>query len=105
MSHLLLKPGFGPVTPEGVLDRCPNWAYVGFDVKTLAAGERHAAQTGESELIIVILSGMLTASVDGAPMGQLGRRISVHGREKAWALYVPGEADWEIEAASDLEIA
>lgn len=103
-SPLLLRPGFGPVSPQTVKDRCPNWSYVGFEPMRLNPGEKLARDTGDQEQLLVIVTGRMRASVAGQDQGMLGQRMDIHARQKAWALYVPNASSWEITAETALEI-
>ncbi len=108
-GHLLKKPAgthgcLQSVSIESAQQDCPNWGYVGFHVHVLKAGESLSQHTGDLEHCIVIITGKMTASVDGAAMGELGDRMDIHARQKAHALYVPNGSGWAITATTDLEI-
>ncbi len=105
MSGLLLKPGFGAIAPTTVRDRCPNWSFVGFELITLSPGETLARDTGDTEHLLVIVTGKMRAWAAGADQGSLGARMDIHSREHAWALYVPNASNWAVEAETDLELA
>lgn len=109
-SRLLIKPTetkglLMDVGPTSIQDRCPNWAYVGFAVYRLSAGEVLTKATGELENLLVVLTGQMTAVVDGDDFGSLGLRTDIFSRQAAHALYVPNQSVWEITAQTDLELA
>jgi len=84
---------------------CPNWGYVGFEAHVLKAGETLSQATGDMEHCLVILTGRMTAQVNGQDMCELGARMDLFTREKAHSLYVPNDATWTITATTDLEVA
>jgi len=87
MTDLLLKPAPGAVlhsvAPETLRDRCPNWAYVGFEAVRLAPGETITRETGGREHLVVILTGRMTAAVGGEDLGEIGGRMDIFARDKA----------------------
>ena len=110
MTKLIRKPNGGDghlhaVTPKSVKSDCPNWDYVGFDLYRLKTGETLAAETKTREQILVIIEGKMNASAGGKSFGELGGRMDIFSKEKAYALYVPNDSGWEISATTDLELA
>lgn len=108
-GHLLKKPAgtqgcLQNVTIDSAKTDCPNWGYVGFEAHVLKAGETLSQNTGDLEHCIVIITGKMTATVDGTPMGELGNRMDIFAREKAHALYVPNGSGWSVTATTDLEV-
>ena len=76
MPKLLVKkkPGTGRVahvTPENA-----GWAYVGFDLHRLEAGDSVSEDTGGREVCLVLVSGKARVSVGGRDFGLIGERYA-----------------------------
>ena len=103
MSRLHVRPNAGNpvlrVTPESA-----GWRYVGFEVQNLRAGDNAGAATGERELCLVLVSGKGRVKAAGKDFGVLGERMSPF-EGKPHAVYVPGSADWRVEATTDMTLA
>jgi 5-deoxy-glucuronate isomerase len=104
MSNLKVTPKAGNghivhVTPESA-----GWAYVGFDLHRLAAGETVSGVTNEREACLVFISGKGLATADQTGFGELGERMSPF-EGKPWSLYVPAGSDWSVTATTALELA
>jgi len=73
------------------------------DFGKLVLGEKRRAydgNTGDSELVIVILSGTCDVKVGGQSFNGIGGRSSVfHG--KPYALYIPPKTDYELTISSE----
>lgn len=110
-SPLLMRPAgetgqVHHVERTGLGDRCPNWAYVGFDLHRLSGGEAAQAKTGEDEHLLVLIEGRGRLTIDGKDHGVIGGRSDIFNREKAHAAYVPGgDHAWEIVGDGPLEVA
>ncbi|WMT87592.1 5-deoxy-glucuronate isomerase [Pelagibacterium sp. 26DY04] len=104
MSDLLIKP---TRTRGKVIDVTPasaGWAYVGFALHRLAPGETVAETTGEREVCLVFVAGTGAVSAGGERLGEMGGRMSPFDGKPA-AVYVPGNSEWSVTAASELEFA
>ena len=103
-SPLLVKAADGrqicDITPASA-----GWTHVGFRALRLKAGESETVETGERELCAVVLTGTLSASVDGQTFNHLGRRASVFDPVSPDALYVPGGKTVTFVALHDAELA
>lgn len=88
------------VTPQSA-----GWSYVGFDAYRVARGERIAFNSGERELCIVVLQGVVSVSAGDAVWNEIGERKSVFEERSPYAVYVPGGQPVSISAASDAEVA
>lgn len=110
-SPLLMRPAgetgqVHQIERTGLSDRCPNWAYVGFDLHRLSAGEAAYDKTGEDEHLLVLIEGRGRLTIDGKDHGVIGGRTDIFSREKAHGAYVPGgDHAWEIVADGSLEVA
>jgi 5-deoxy-glucuronate isomerase len=86
------------VTPAGA-----GWRHLGFQVRSLRAGESFVAESDGHEICVVLLAG--DADLSGA-----GERWSVAGRPGVFAglphaLYVPPDHRYGVRATTDLEVA
>ena len=53
------------------------WTYVGFEARDLKPGGRHAAETGKTEICIVVLSGKARVTATDFDSGVIGERVNV----------------------------
>jgi len=89
-----------PRTGSGDLEIGPadaGWTYSGLRVLTLAAGESRTLRTGESEAVVLPLSGGCTVGCDGLSFDVQGRE-SVFSRVTDF-VYVPRDAEVTISSA------
>jgi 5-deoxy-glucuronate isomerase len=89
--------------PVYVTPAVAGWTYSGLRVLRLAAGESRALDTGDSELVVLPLSGSCTVRAEGQRFRLEGRR-SVFERVTDFA-YVPREARAEVESDTGGEFA
>jgi 5-deoxy-glucuronate isomerase len=95
VGDLLLKAGeWEQVTPESA-----GWRYLYFGVRQGS----FTSATQDVEIALVPLSGRCRVEADGAHW-DLGDRPSVFDGVP-WALYLPRETDYRVEAVGHLEIA
>jgi 5-deoxy-glucuronate isomerase len=88
------------VTPESA-----GWDYVGFEVYRLNAGEKLSRETGSEEACLVLLEGKAHVSTTDRTWRYVGQRMSVFEGTPPYAVYVPNEDRYEVEAITELEIA
>jgi 5-deoxy-glucuronate isomerase len=106
MNDLLVKPhlrdGEGcvlSVTPESA-----GWRYVGFEVFTLAGGERLSRRLADRESCLVLLAGIATITAGDERFAKIGGRHSpFDGRPHA--VYVPADTPFAVQAEGALEVA
>ncbi len=111
MSGLLRKPTTkaGKVhditvdSAKGALS--PDWGYVGFGLYHLSPGQSAAEETGDCEVILVMVEGKAAIKADGQDWGVLGDRMSVFERTPPHCLYLPNGTDWSATATTDCVIA
>jgi 5-deoxy-glucuronate isomerase len=89
--------------PVRVTPALADWAYSGLRVLRLGSGDSRAIETGESELIVLPLSGACTVRVEGQRFALEGR-ASVFHRVTDFA-YVPRDARVEIDSDHGGEFA
>ncbi|HVP99698.1 MAG TPA: 5-deoxy-glucuronate isomerase [Roseiarcus sp.] len=104
-SQLLVHPkrSSGGVT-HSITPESAGWRYVGFETRSLQAGETSALATADKEVCIVILSGKARIKAGDFDSGVVGDRESVFDGAP-WSVYLPPQANGAIEAASDCEVA
>jgi 5-deoxy-glucuronate isomerase len=88
--HLRAGETAQPPYPIVVTPQTAGWTYAGLSVLELAAGESASVETGESEFLVLSLSGSCDVTCDGTT-------LSVVGRESVFAgvsdfVYVPRDA-------------
>src|SRR5690242_10055967 len=84
-----------PVNPCRLLD---------FSLLRLAAGGTWSGDTGDREILAVILGGTATFTVNGQVFAALGQRKDVFSG-KPYSVYIPCGATVSVEALSAVEIA
>ncbi len=95
MSRLLLRAGeWDAVTPESA-----GWRYLSFRVE---AGSFEGS-TGEEELALVLLGGRCRVEAEGERYELGGRELVFGGMP--WALYLPRDTLYRVEALGPLEVA
>ncbi len=111
MSPLLRKPEgisgrvheITVATARGPLT--PDWGYVGFGLYRLAAGEAVSEDTGDREVILVLVEGHATVTAAGQDWGEMGERMDVFEKTPPHCLYVPGGQSWSATATTACTLA
>lgn len=106
---LLVK---GKKTGSSIVSVTPalaGWTYVGFAAHRLARGESLAVAASTRETCIVVLSGVVSVTVDG-PHGhvewhEIGERTRVFDDAAPYSVYVPGGHAMVIRGNSGAEVA
>jgi 5-deoxy-glucuronate isomerase len=107
VSDLLVSSNRKPDADGSVLKVTPQsagWVYVGFEVLKLDAGRTAERRADGKEVCLVPLSGRCAVSADGNEWRDVGERESVFDGAPR-ALYLPPGTDYQLEAATDLELA
>jgi 5-deoxy-glucuronate isomerase len=95
VPELLLKDGaWEQVTPESA-----GWRYLFFGVRSGS----FASETGEGEVALVPLGGRCRVEAEGEEW-ELGGRENVFAG-MPWALYLPRDTEYRVEALGPLELA
>jgi 5-deoxy-glucuronate isomerase len=105
VSSLLAKAA---PTGRNIVDVTParaGWTHVGFRALRLGAGETESMETGDRELCVVVLTGMVDVIVDGQTHSNLGTRTSVFEELSPAAVYVPAGKSVQVRAVKDAEVA
>ena len=102
MPKLLCKP-FGTrgkvhqITPESA-----GWRYVGFSLYHLKAGDHASEETGDREVILVMVEGKAKITGGGQDWGILGDRMSVFEKSPPHCVYLPNGTEWSAKAKTGL---
>ncbi len=87
-----------------VTPRNAGWDTINFQARRLGKGKRWSFSTGEYELAIIVLGGMLSVESNQGSWKGLGKRQSVFDG-LPYALYLPIHTDFTIIAETDCEYA
>ena len=94
------------ITPESA-----GWKYVGFDVFELKSGQSLSLETADREVCLMLVTGKADIKSRDESWDNLGERMSVFAEapgeewKPPFAVYVPNDDRFEIEALTDLELA
>jgi len=75
-----------------------------FSILKLTAGDTHSDETGDQELGLIVLNGLVALEIDGETYEEVGGRTSVFAG-KASGAYLPPATDWALRADSRCEVA
>ena len=107
MSHLLSKVSspsaqgcVQKITPESA-----GWQYVGFEMYQLPAGTSLSQQSLDTELCLVLVTGIADLQAGDESWQGLGERMSVFENKAPYAVYVPPNSQFKVSATTDLELA
>lgn len=107
MTSLLVRPQ-QPGKQGEVLEVTPEsagWQHVGFRVHTLTKGQRIEANTGSREHCLVLLSGLATVACGEHRWEDIGERMDLFEKIPPYAVYLPDNVSYSVEATTDLELA
>ncbi len=105
MADLLRKPAG---TTGKLFDITPanaGWGYVGFGLYRLQPGETAAEQTGDTEVILVLVEGKARIEASGQDFGECGERMSPFEGTAPHCVYVPNGSDWSATATAACTLA
>jgi 5-deoxy-glucuronate isomerase len=105
MPDLLRKPTALHGKVHDITPETANWGYVGFGLYHLKAGELVEENTGNCEVILVLVEGKASLNAGGVDLGEMGNRLSVFEKTAPHCVYVPGETSWSAEATTDCVLA
>lgn len=105
MSKLLLRPPANKSKIFNVTPESAGWAYVGFGLYRLGPGDSVAEDTGDNEVILVMVEGKASFHAAGRDWGVLGDRMNVFEKTPPHSLYVPNGQRWQAVARTDCVIA
>ena len=73
-----------------------------FGIINLKQGESYSAESGESEVALIILGGKCSITGDGFAFKNMGERENVFSG-KPYTVYIPFGKNYEINADADVE--
>lgn len=82
-----------------------QWTYVGFRAYRLQAGDSITEQTGDREVILVLIEGLATVRSRDRQFGEMGERMSVFEALPPHAVYIPNDDAWFATATTECTIA
>ena len=105
MASLLVKPAGTAGKVHDITPRSAGWGYVGFGLYRLKAGETAQEETGDREVILVLVEGKAEIAADGKSFGELGDRMDVFDRRPPHVVYAPNGSNWSAKATTDCTLA
>ncbi|MTH98813.1 5-deoxy-glucuronate isomerase [Roseibium sp. RKSG952] len=105
MANLLVKPKGKSGKVHDITPESAGWGYVGFGLYHLKAGETASEETGDREVILVLVEGKAEIGAAEQNFGELGERMSVFERKKPHCVYVPNGTSWCAAATTDCVLA
>lgn len=107
MSSLLVRPAAADEkgTVINVTPASAGWEYVGFRVHKLAKGERLEASTNHQEVCLVLLTGRANVASGEHSFEDIGERMDIFEQIPPYAVYLPNDVSYQVEATTDLELA
>src|SRR5690606_1961144 len=105
MANLLVKPVGAAGKVHDITPRSAGWSYVGFGLYRLKAGETAQEETGDREVILVLVEGKAEIAAGGKSLGELGDRMDVFERRPPHAVYIPNASRWSATATTDCILA
>lgn len=107
MSKLIVPSG-QPNSEGNILSITPEsagWEYVGFEVFKLKPGQTLQRATENQEVCLVLLEGKINVSTSQQKWENIGERMSIFEKTPPYAVYVPSQDLYEVEAVTDVELA
>jgi 5-deoxy-glucuronate isomerase len=101
MADLLRKPTGTSGKVHDITPESANWGYVGFGLYHLKPGETATEQTGETEVILVLVEGKAEISSEDKNFGELGDRMNVFERKPPHCVYIPAGSSWTVTATTN----
>lgn len=102
MEHIV-KAAFDKPLQTDIPPARAGWQMLGFQVRTLGAGEMLSASSEDRELCLVFLSGDAEVTVERQPWEVRGRQSVFTGLP--YAVYLPPDTHYSVGAAGALELA
>lgn len=105
-ENLVIHPRLGP-DPRLVVEVTPpvaGWETITFRVRRIAPGERWTFETGENELAVVVLGGVIDVASDRGEWRGVGGRANVFAG-LPHALYLPRATELRVTSSVGAEFA
>ena len=103
--NLLIKPKKNSKEIVSVTPESAGWRYVSFSAHRLTPDDSLSFYDGTRELCAVVLTGTVSAKIDGLAWNEIGGRKNVFENAAPYAIYVPPRTRLAIAAKTDSEIA
>ncbi|MGR3766009.1 5-deoxy-glucuronate isomerase [Rossellomorea sp. NS-SX7] len=107
MSKLIV-PSHNPNQRRQVMEITPEsagWEYVGFEVFLLKEGEETRISTEETEVCVVLLTGLADVRTAECSWENIGERMSIFEKIPPYAVYAPPGDQLTITANTPLQFA
>lgn len=105
MSKLVRKPLATSGLIHDISPENAGWSYVGFAAHRLSPGDTVEGDTGNREVILVLVEGKAELSANGMQFGEMGDRMDVFDRTPPHCLYVPNDSSWQATATTVCTLA
>ncbi len=92
MTDLLRKPTGTAGKVHDITPETAGWGYVGFGLYHLEAGESDAEDTGDREVILVLVEGKGELTAAGEDYSEMGDRMDVFEKTPPHCLYVSNDS-------------
>jgi 5-deoxy-glucuronate isomerase len=103
--NLLIKPKKSSQEIVSVTPESAGWKYVSFSAYLLRPGESLVLYSDNKELCAAILTGSVSARIDGLAWEEIGGRKSVFEDAAPYAIYAPPRTNVTVTAKTDTELA
>lgn len=106
MPDLLVRP-HAPDADGRIITVTPQsagWRYVGFDLYELGPNQSVARNTGDREMLLVLVSGLAGVKAGGRDFPSVGSRMTPFEGPPD-SVYVPPNTDFAVTASTALELA
>lgn len=105
MAKLHIKPNGDTGKVHDITPQSAGWSYVGFGLYHLKTGESASEETGDREVILVLVEGKAEISAGDETFGELGDRMSVFEQKEPHCVYIPNDSKWQAKATTDCVLA
>ncbi|NNC22621.1 5-deoxy-glucuronate isomerase [Salinisphaera sp. USBA-960] len=102
--NLLLNPQHGAAETLDTARAPEPLQYVRFRQRNLAKDDAFGENSGDQELCLVLLSGKATIHCGDQVFEDIGQRMSVFEQVPPYAVYLPNDTDYRIEAHTHVEL-
>jgi 5-deoxy-glucuronate isomerase len=105
MADLLRKPLTNVGKLHDVSPADAGWGYVGFTLYRLESGQSATGQTGDREVILVLVEGRAHVEAAGQDWGEMGDRMDVFEKTPPHCLYLPADQPWHVTTTTHCTLA
>jgi inosose dehydratase len=104
-AQLLVRPTGSHGMIHDVTPSSAGWGYVGFGLHRLEPGDVVSEQTGDREVILVLVEGRSEIISGCTDFGEIGDRMDVFEGGKPWCAYIPNGSEWTARAVTACTLA